>query len=131
MNKAIICGSLGADPELRYTQAQKAVATFNVATSHGTKEKKETEWHKVVCWEALAENCAKYLAKGKRVLVEGRIQTRSYEDKDGVKRYAVEIIASNVEFLSPASDGGGKQDAKPYDPTGGVAAQNPLDDIPF
>ena len=99
MNKVILCGNLAVDPELRYTQSQKAVASFRVATS----EKDKVEYHNVVTWEKLADNCSKYLTKGKKVLVEGKLQTRSWEDKDGNKRYTTEIIAYNVEFLSPKS----------------------------
>ena len=103
LNKVFIMGRLGQDPELRYTQGQVPVATLNVATTEtwsqdGQKQEK-TEWHRVVVWSKQAENCAKYLAKGRAVFIEGRIQTRQWDDKNGQKRYTTEINASNVQFL--------------------------------
>ncbi len=113
VNRAIIVGNLGADPELRYTQNQTAVATLNIATTetrtdaNGEKQE-QTEWHRIVVWGRQAENCSKFLAKGRQVYVEGRLQTRSWDDKDGVKRYTTEIVAQNVQFL-----GGAKQESGP------------------
>jgi single-strand DNA-binding protein len=107
LNRVMILGNLGQDPELRYTPNQNAVATFSVATTDyrtGADGQKQetTEWHRVVVWNKVAENCAKYLTKGKTVLVEGKLQTRSWDDKaTGQKRYSTEIIAQNVQFLSP------------------------------
>ena len=124
MNRATILGRLGQDPELRHTQSGKAVTTLSVATSEKRGDKEETEWHSVICWEKTAENCAKYLKKGQPVLVEGRIQTRSWEDK-GVKRFKTEIVASNVQFIG----GGERKDAAR------VGKEQPseasLDEIPF
>lgn len=97
-------GRLGQDPELRYTPNQNAVATLSIATSEfrtnkeGQKQE-STEWHRVVVWSRQAENCHKYLKKGSMVYVEGRIQTRSWDDQNGQKRYSTEIIAQNVQFL--------------------------------
>jgi len=105
INKAILIGRLGSDPEIRYTPSGVAVANFSIATSEewkdkDTGEKKErTEWHRVVAWRKLGEICGEYLSKGKQVYVEGRIQTRSWEDKDGNKKYMTEIVANDVQFL--------------------------------
>jgi len=105
LNKVMLIGRLGSDPELRYTPDGTAVANFSIATSEEWKdknsgEKKErTEWHRVVAWRKLGEICGEYLAKGKQIYVEGRIQTRSWEDKDGNKRYTTEIVASDIQFL--------------------------------
>lgn len=109
MNKVIICGNLGQDPELRTTAGGAKVATLSVATTEYMKgqdgQKKEmTEWHRVILWNAAAENAAKYLAKGRSVLVEGRLQTRSWEDKQGQKRYTTEIIGNNIQFLGSAQN---------------------------
>lgn len=116
MNKVIICGNLGGDPELRYTQSGEPVCNFTCATSSKWKDKagnaqERTEWHKVVVWGKIAETCEKYLKKGNKVLVEGELQTRDWEDKDGQKRYTTEVKASSVQFLTAPSGGGGS-DAK-------------------
>lgn len=104
LNRVIIMGNLGQDPELRYTQSQAPVCTLRIATtdyrtSADGQRQEFTEWHSVVVWNKQAENCAKYLAKGRSVLVEGRLQTRSWEDKQGNKRYTTEIVAQNVQFV--------------------------------
>ncbi len=105
MNKAILIGNLGRDPKIIYGNGGLAVAKFDMATSAKWNDKetgefkKETEWHRIVVFGRRAENCGKYLSKGNKVCVEGRIQTRTYE-KDGIKHYSTEIIASNVQFLS-------------------------------
>lgn len=109
LNRVTIIGNLGADPELKYTPASAAVCNFSVATTETWKDKggekqEKTEWHRIVVWRDLAENCAKYLSKGRAVCVEGKLQTRTYE-KDGIKRYTTEIVAHNVVFL-----GGGKRE---------------------
>lgn len=104
VNKVIIVGRLGADPELRFTSEGKPVCSFSIATSEkwqgedGQKNEK-TQWHRIVCWGNLAENCDKYLSKGREAYIEGKLQSRSYEDKDGITRYVTEIIALNVMFL--------------------------------
>lgn len=111
LNRVMIIGNLGQDPELRYTPNQSAVATFSVATtdyrsSADGQRQEVTEWHRVVVWNKVAENCAKYLAKGRTVFVEGRLQTRTWDDKQtGQKRYATEIVAQNVQFLSSPQQG--------------------------
>lgn len=109
VNNHIIVGRLGKDPELRQTATGKSVCSFSVATSeqwttNGQKQE-HTEWHNIVVWDKLAENCAKYLAKGKEVYVEGPSRTRSYEDKEGHKKYATEVIANRVQFLGGAPGG--------------------------
>ncbi|NBQ54633.1 MAG: single-stranded DNA-binding protein [Proteobacteria bacterium] len=111
LNRVLIIGNLGQDPELRYTPNQVAVATLNVATTESRpgadgQRQEVTEWHRVIVWNKQAENCAKYLAKGRTVFVEGKLQTRSWEDKTGQKRYTTEIVAQNVQFLGGA---GGSQ----------------------
>ncbi|HCX89368.1 MAG: single-stranded DNA-binding protein [Deltaproteobacteria bacterium CG12_big_fil_rev_8_21_14_0_65_43_10] len=135
VNKVILIGRLGADPEVRYTSDGTAVATFRIATTkkwsnqQGEKEEK-TEWHRIVAWRRLGEICGEYLSKGKQVYIEGELQTRSWEDKEGNKRWATEVVASNMQMLgSPAGqdrpkkdfEGGPKQDAS-FDTE---------DDIPF
>ena len=124
VNKVILVGHLGADPDMRYTPSGNGVCELRVATSESWNDKngqrqERTEWHRVVVWGKRAEVCSKYLAKGRQVYVEGRIQTRSYDDKDGIKRYITEVIAADVQFLG----GGGARD--------GAARQMPgADPIP-
>lgn len=101
VNKVILVGRLGQDPELRHTTSGKAVCNLRLAT--GDEDK--TEWHNVVVWEKPAENCAKYLSKGRQVYVEGRLQTRKYEDKAGVERKATDVVAYSVQFLGGKGDG--------------------------
>src|SRR4051812_37933196 len=115
LNRVVIMGNLGQDPELRYTQSQVPVCTLRIATTDfrmGADGQRQelTEWHSVVVWSKQAENCAKYLSKGRSVLVEGRLQTRSWEDKQGNKRYTTEIVAQNVQFIGSA---GGQRADRP------------------
>jgi single-strand DNA-binding protein len=104
VNKAILLGNLGADPEIRYTPSGTAVTNFRIATSEtrtnkdGQKETK-TEWHKIVAFGRLAEICGEYLSKGKQVYIEGRLQTRNWDDKDGNKRQTTEIVANIMQML--------------------------------
>lgn len=112
VNKVILVGNLGKDPELRYTPSGTAVATFSLATSERYKDREgqqqeKTEWHNIVAWRNLAEICGKYLHKGKQVYIEGKIQTRSYEDRDGNRRYMTEIVADQMQMLGRAGDEGG------------------------
>lgn len=112
VNKAIILGNLGRDPELRHTGSGTPVCNFPVATSERFQDKggewqERTEWHTIVVWGRQGENCAKYLAKGRSVYVEGRIQTRDWQDKDGNKRYTTEIVANTVQFIGGRDSGGG------------------------
>lgn len=104
-NKILLLGSLGRDPELKYTQNQVPVCSFSIATTEKRKDQSGawvdiTEWHKIVTWQKTAENCGKYLTKGSKVLVEGKIQTRKYQDKDGNDKYVTEVLAQNVQFIS-------------------------------
>ena len=104
INKVILVGNLGADPEVRKTSNQQTVAQFSLATSEswinkdGDRQEK-TEWHRIVVWGKLAETCAKHLAKGRQVFIEGRLQTRSWETEQGQKRFTTEVIAGQVIFL--------------------------------
>jgi len=104
INKAIIVGRLGQDPELRKTNTGTAVANFSVATSETYKDEEITEWHRVVCFDRLAEICGEYLAKGRQVYVEGKLKTRTYTDRDGNERKSTEIKAYTVDFLGSRSD---------------------------
>lgn len=149
LNKVMLIGNLGADPELRYTQNQTPVATFSIATTeswtgHDGQKQEKTEWHRIVAWQKTAEICQKYLTKGKQVYVEGRLGTRSWEDKDGIKRYATEVTATQVLFLGnkgdgqhgnrppPPSDEPGKGQQRQADPGTPDAGGTPnIDDIPF
>ena len=109
-NKVNLIGRLGQDPELKYTNSGSAVANFSVATTKSwidkaTSEKKEsTQWHRIIVWGKRAELCNQYLRKGARVFVEGEVEYRSWDDKDGNKRYTTEINASNVQFFDMATD---------------------------
>ena len=109
INKVILVGNLGADPEMRTTTGGKTVADLRVATSYRSGEEDKTEWHRVTVWDKAAEACGKYLKKGRQVYIEGRIQTRSYEDKEGNKKYSTDVIAQEVKFL------GGKEAHSPAD----------------
>lgn len=140
INKAILIGRLGSDPEVRYTPSGVAVANFNIATSEEWKdkdsgEKKErTEWHRIVAWSKLGEICGEYLSKGRQVYIEGRIQTRSWEDRDGNKRYTTEIVATDVQFLGGRDAGSGAKassgaSASNYESSSIQAPED--DDIPF
>ena len=141
VNKAIIIGNLGRDPEVRFTPSGQPVAKFSVATTERWKDQQgqlqeRTEWHNIVVWGKQAESCGQYLAKGRQVYVEGRITNRSYDDKDGNKRYITEIIARDVRFLggAPGGGGGGGGRAQSFTPPAGEEPPQsapPEDDIPF
>ena len=112
VNKAIIIGRLGADPEVKQISSGNTVATLSVATSESWNDKsgqkqERTEWHRVVVWGKTAELCGKYLSKGRQVYLEGRLQTRSWEDQQGQKRYTTEIVANTVQFLGGANNNAG------------------------
>jgi single-strand DNA-binding protein len=112
VNKVILVGNLGRDAELRYTPGGAAVATLNLATTEVWNDKNQqrqekTEWHRVVLWGKLAESLQEYLTKGKQIYVEGRLQTRQWDDKDGNKRYTTEIKADRITLLGGGSRGGG------------------------
>jgi single-strand DNA-binding protein len=110
VNKVILVGNLGADPELKYTPSSRPLCNLRIATTDVFKDKsgqrqEKTEWHRVTVWGDTAENCNKYLSKGRSVYVEGRLQTRSY-DKEGQKHYATDIVADRVVFLGSGGGGG-------------------------
>ena len=114
VNKAILLGNLGKDPEVRYTQSGSAVSNFSLATTERRKQGEEwvdhTEWHNIVVFGKTAENCGQYLQKGSQVYLEGRIQTRKWDDKDGKTKYMTEVVAFDVQFLSRTKgqgEGGG------------------------
>jgi single-strand DNA-binding protein len=113
VNKVILLGNLGADPEVRFTPGGQPVANFRMATTDSWMDKnsnqrqERTEWHRVVVWGKLAELCGEYLKKGRQCYVEGRLQTREWQDKDGQKRYTTEIVANQVVFLGGREGGGG------------------------
>lgn len=114
VNKVILLGNVGKDPEVRYLDSGVAVATFPLATSdraytlaNGTQVPERTEWHNIVLWRGLAETAEKYVHKGDKLYIEGKIRTRSYDDQAGVKRYVTEIFADNMEMLSPKASGTG------------------------
>lgn len=136
INKAILIGNLGADPELKHTAGGGSVCNFSIATNESWtdkagKKQERTEWHRIVVWGRSADACAKYLGKGRPVYVEGRIQTRKWDDKNGVTRYITEIVAMHVQFLGSGA-GGDRRDEEPPPPTddwGGTSDGD--DDIPF
>src|SRR5215831_10741399 len=112
VNKVILVGNVGRDPELRYTQSGQPVASFSIATNERFKDrdgnwKDRTEWHRIVAWARLAEICGEYLRKGSQVYVEGRIQTRDWEDKEGNKRQTTEIVALSMQMLGRRGGEGG------------------------
>ena len=136
VNKVILIGRLGKDPDVRYTPDGTMVTNFNLATDEQWKDKngekvQKTEWHRIVTWGKLAEICGNYLVKGKLVFIEGRIQTRSWEDKEGIKRFTTEIIASNMQMLD--SKGQNKTEDTSFDAvsTSSNDGNAPLDDVPF
>lgn len=111
VNKVILLGNLGKDPEIRYTSSQTAVCRFSLATSERRKDQsgqwgEHTEWHNVVCFGKTAENCAQYLKKGRQVFIDGKIQTSKWQDKEGKDRYTTEIIANTVQFVGGGRDAG-------------------------
>lgn len=135
VNKVILIGRLGKDPEVRYTPDGAMVTTFTLATDESYKDKngekvQKTEWHRIVTFGKLAEICGNYLVKGKLIFIEGRIQTRAWEDKEGVKRNTTEIVANDMKMLDSKGQTKAGADASPeasYAPNGGT----PLEDVPF
>ena len=135
VNKVILIGNLGVDPELRYTSGNQAVADLRLATSRRWRDKngemqEDTQWHRVVVWGRQAEQCKEYLAKGRQVFIEGRLQTRSWEDREGAKRYTTEVVAQNVQFLGNRG-GGFDSPPPPRDRDAPAMDDLPEDDIPF
>ena len=145
VNKVIIVGNVGRDPEIRHIPSGRAVATFSVATSERFNDKsgqpqERTEWHRIVAWGRLAENCGENLRKGMEVYVDGRLQTRSWEDKDGHKRYMTEVVASSIgQMLGRRGDDGGSSlgdESSTHAATGGdpvspMPTSGGDDEIPF
>jgi single-strand DNA-binding protein len=142
VNKVILVGNLGNEPELRTTPSGASVCEFRLATNEswtdkGGQRQDRTEWHRVVVWGKRAETCSKYLGKGRQVFVEGRLRTRSGEDKDGNKRYTTEVVANDVQFLGGGAGGGQGRTATDEPPPfadadfGGFGSSGPDDDIPF
>ena len=143
VNKVILVGNLGSDPEVRTTPGGQRVANFRLATSRnwtgqdGQRQEK-TEWHSIVAWGKLAEICERYLQKGKQVYVEGRLETRNWQDKEGQTRYKTEIICETMQMLGRPGERGGEP---PMDPQRGAGApeesfspagsSNADDDLPF
>ena len=146
VNKVMILGNLGQDPELRNTTGGKSVTTLRVATTdtwndQSGQRQERTEWHTIVVWGRAAENCKQYLSKGRAVFVEGRLQTRKWQDKEGHDRYSTEIVADRVQFVGgggggaergagTSRGGGGGRDAE-FGDMGGGGAPPMDDDIPF
>jgi single-strand DNA-binding protein len=113
VNKVILVGNLGRDPEVRYTPGGQAVANFTVATNEAWTDKsgqkqERTEWHRIVVWGKQAELCGEYLSKGRQVYVEGRLQTREWTNKEGAKQYTTEVVANQVVFLAGGERGGSR-----------------------
>ena len=149
VNKVILVGNLGKDPEVRFTPSGRAVAKFPIATTESwmdqeNSRQERTEWHNVVVWGKQAESCGQYLAKGRQVFIEGAIRSRSYDDKDGNKRYITEIVAQRVQFLGSSSGGGSGGGGRGTSAEGGGGSsgaggnfdefgggQIPEDDVPF
>lgn len=146
VNKVILIGNVGADPEVRYLDGGVAVANLRLATTESYKNKNgekvdQTEWHSIVLWRGLAEIVEKYVKKGMRLYIEGRIRTRSWDDQNGTKRYTTEIYADNLQMLSfkqENGEGGGYNNGKTYEaPSQSGAAPSAMtapdesDDLPF
>ena len=141
VNKAIIIGNLGRDPEIKFTQNGQAVCNFSVATTEKWRDKsgsdqEQTEWHRIVTWGKLAEICGEHLSKGRQVYVEGRIQTREWNDKQGEKRYTTEINAREVKFLGGrdgASRGASSNPPQhhPHNDPYSASGDDGSDDVPF
>ncbi|CAK8722136.1 MAG: single-strand binding protein [Candidatus Electronema aureum] len=133
INKVILIGNLGADPEIKYIQDGTPVASFNVATSERWKGqdgqmKEQTEWHRVVVWRRLAETCGEYLHKGSKVYIEGKLQTRKWQDKDGHDRWTTEVVARDVQFLTPkGGDSSGYYNSDPGPAAGGPPSSGGYD----
>jgi single-strand DNA-binding protein len=139
VNKVILIGNLGGDPELRQTPSGTSVATFTLATNETWTDKdgqkqERTEWHRIVAWSKLAEICGQYLTKGKQVYIEGRLTTRSWEDKQGNQRKTTEIVAQNMQMLGgrgseSGGGGGGGREQTPEFAAETVTIED--DDLPF
>ncbi|MCL2760374.1 MAG: single-stranded DNA-binding protein [Desulfuromonadales bacterium] len=140
LNKVLLIGNLGKDPEVRYTTSGQAVASFSIATTERFKNRngemeERTEWHNIVLWGRQAEIAKEYLAKGRSVFIEGRLQTRKWQDKDGRDRYTTEIVGDKMQFVGSRGDNSGRPSGSrdSGEPTAEYEepAFNPDDDIPF
>lgn len=140
VNKVILLGNVGRDPEVRYLDTGVAVATFPLATSdraytlsNGTQVPERTEWHNLVLWRGLAETAEKYVHKGDKLYVEGKIRTRSYDDQTGAKRYVTEIFVDSMEMLTPKAAPAPQSLSQPQQPVRQQPAtpDNGTDDLPF
>ena len=134
LNKVMIIGNVGRDPEMRYTPNGAAVTSFSVAVSRrwttpDNQQRDETEWFNVVAWDKLAETCNQLITKGRKVYIEGRLQTRSWEGQDGQKRYRTEVVAQNMLLLDPRQQGAGGGGQR--DDAGFPSDEMEPDDIPF
>jgi single-strand DNA-binding protein len=132
VNKVMLIGRLGADPQLKYTPSGRANVNFNLATNASWKDQdgnqqERTDWHRIVAWGKLAEVMGEWLKKGSLIYLEGRLQTRSYDDSNGVKRYITEVVATDLEML------GGKGQGEPSEaaPAENIPDAEPEDDLPF
>ena len=137
INKVILVGHLGKDPEIRYLEGNVSVASFPLATSESFNKDgrkiEQTEWHNIVMWRGLADVAAKYLQKGKLVYIEGKLRTRSFEDKTGIKKYTTEIVAENFTLLGRKSDfeAEGRQAVKSEEADADYDRSTEADDLPF
>ena len=139
VNKVILIGNVGKDPDVRYLDSGVAVATFSLATTergytlqNGTQVPDRTEWHNIVLWRGLAQTAEKYVHKGDKLYIEGKIKSRSYDDQNGIKRTIVEIFADNMEMLTPRGASQPQAQAAPVQqPVQQPVAENPSDDLPF
>lgn len=138
VNKVILVGHLGKDPEVRHLENGTAVANFTLATSESYKDKEgnridQTEWHNVVVWRGLADVAGRFLKKGSQVYVEGKLRTRSWDDQSGNKRYTTEIVADNFTMLGRKDEqsSGGNTSVAPSSPAGNSAPVDEADDLPF
>lgn len=138
VNKVILIGNVGKDPDVRYLDSGVAVATFSLATTergytlqNGTQVPDRTEWHNIVLWRGLAQTAEKYVHKGDKLYIEGKIRSRSYDDQNGVKRSIVEIFADNMEMLTPRGTSQPQVAAPVQQPVQQPVADNSADDLPF
>lgn len=136
VNKVILIGRLGADPELKYMPSGDPVANFNLATDESYRDKdgntkEKTEWHRIVAFRRLAEICGEYLKKGKLVYIEGKIQSRSWEDKNGVKRYTTEVVANAMQMLGKKGEIDESTTDQPTQDTNSQKLESEDEDLPF
>ena len=138
VNKVILIGNVGKDPDVRYLDNGVAVATFSLATTergytlqNGTQVPDRTEWHNIVLWRGLAQTAEKYVHKGDKLYIEGKIRSPSYDDQNGIKRSIVEIFADNMEMLTPRGTAQPQQQPMQQQPVQQPVVENPSDDLPF